>query len=397
MGPADLADPGLVVHVFVAASGPGAQENVRRLRAVWDELGARLDMPPATVGRVEVRTGAGEPLRQAVWRSEHDICCLSVALTGGTWAELAALWRDCASAAGDDLAGWALGVCLVFLAYPRTPSDQRLTSAVLAALPGTYSRARVSTSVGIAVWEVGFDREDRVERTFAALAPRELEASLDAWAWTRGDDEMAPLSRHLMHAAKIRYELRVYARGDAFRAARDRVSEQVEAMLSALRANSVPSARLELAERQAAGAGLIWAATRLREMRRTVEIARDNMREALLADDRAVACWFLSRLDDDLDYADAVRERAREVSAVADLVIRERLQCRAEDSERRWARFGVLEAAVIGTLIMMLTAVQALSYRVPVRDAAKPYIVGGLGLVAFGLAAFGFLRWRRQR
>jgi hypothetical protein len=132
-------------------------------------------------------------------------------------------------------------------------------------------------------------------------------------------------------------------------------------------------------------------------MRRTVEIARHNMRERMLADDMAVADWFLRRLDDDLGYADAVRERAREIAAVADQVIGDRLRRRAEETERRWARFGVLEAAIIGTVIMMLAAVQALGYTVPVPGWAKPVIVGGLGLIAFGLAAFGFLRTRRHR
>lgn len=32
-----------------------------------------------------------------------------------------------------------------------------------------------------------------------------------------------------------------------------------------------------------------------------------------------------------------------------------------------------------------------------VLAAAKPVIVGVLGLIAFGLAAFGFIRWRRHR
>jgi hypothetical protein len=393
MGTPDLADPGLIVHLFAAVTGPDAEEHERRLRQVWDALGAGLDLPARTIGQVEVRTASGEPLRQAVLRVEHDIRCLSVALTGGTWAELDELWRGCAGDAGD----WVLGECRLFVAYVRIPLNGRRTAAVLEALPESYAQSRLTTARGFAVWEVGFDLDDRNRRTFAVLAPRELEAKLDAWVWTRGDDRMTPLARYLMHAAKVRYELRVYAGGRDFRLARERVDEQVDTMLRMLDGDALPSARAELAERQVAAAGLIWTMTRLREMRRAVEIARHNMRGAVLPDDLALADWFLLQLDDDLAYAEAARERAREIGAITDLVIRERLQRRAEETERRWERFGVLEAAIVGTLIMMLAAVQALNYRVPVPDSVKPFIVATLGLTAFALTAFGFVKWRRSR
>src|SRR5262249_54795581 len=159
----------------------------------------------------------------------------------------------------------------------------------------------------------------------------------------------------------------------------------------------LPDARRELATRQIAEAGLIWSLTRLRELRRTAEIARHNMRERSLADDLELADWFLLRLDDDLAYAEATRERAREIGVIADQVIAERVQRRAEETARRWERFRVLETAVVGTLLMMLAAIQALGYRVPVPENVKPYIVAALGLTAFALTAFGLVRWRRNR
>ncbi|MFJ3307041.1 hypothetical protein ACIPSA_28780 [Streptomyces sp. NPDC086549] len=89
--------------------------------------------------------------------------------------------------------------------------------------------------------------------------------------------------------------------------------------------------------------------------------------------------------------------RIREIGAIADLVIGERLRRRAERSTRRWELFGVLEAAVLGTLLMMLTAIQALDCHVPVPGSVKAYIVAGLGLVAFALSAIGFVRRRKGR
>ncbi|MFG1959401.1 CATRA conflict system CASPASE/TPR repeat-associated protein [Nonomuraea sp. NPDC049028] len=396
MRPGEPAAPGLIVHVFVAAAGPEAVAGERRLRQVWDALGDRLHMPATTVGTVEVRTARGLPLRQAVLRLEHDMRCLSVALTGGSWKELDALWAGCA---GEDIGEWALGECRLFVAYGRTRRADRIVAALPQpyTTPQPYSTSRMTTRDGLALWEVGHEEDARSRRVFAVIAPRRLETRLDAWAWTAGDDRMAPFTRYLMHAAKVRYYLRVYADGASMRAARSRVDEQVDATMALLGGDGLTSARRELTERQTAAAGLIWAATRLREMRRSVEIALHNMRAQGLEDDLALTEWFLRRLDDDLAYAEAARERAREITAIADIVLAERLQLRAEKTERRWERFGVLSTAVIGSLIMMLTAVQSLNYRVPLPDSVKPFIVAALALTAFGVTAFGVVRWRRSR
>ncbi|MEW2352996.1 CATRA conflict system CASPASE/TPR repeat-associated protein [Spirillospora sp. NPDC029432] len=393
MGTGESARSGLVVHVFVARSGPAAQEHAERLDHLWSALGSRLGMTVETNGAVSVREAPEEPLRQAVLRDAHDVRCLSVALTGGTWRELAELWEGCAGELD-----WVLGECRLFVDYEHGQPTPRLTRGVLSALPGAEREYRFTRADRFALWETGLrDGDARRLRVFAVVAHVERERDLDAWLWSSGDDRMSPLARFLMHAAKVRFQLRVYAEGRVFRQARQRVDDQAARVVAALEDDGLLAAHRELMNHQVAPDGLIWTMTRLRDMVRTVEIARYNMRATPLEDDLALADWFRLRIEDDLGYADAARERAREIGAITDLVIRERLQARAETSERRWGRFGVLETAVIGTLLMMLAAVQSLDYKVPVGDAAKPYIVAALGTVAFLLTAFGFVRWRRNR
>ncbi|TDD32779.1 hypothetical protein E1287_21425 [Actinomadura sp. KC06] len=393
MGRAESGRSGLVVHVFVARSGPSAQEHAERLGGLWSALGSRLGMTVESGGAVSVREAPEGPLRQGVLRDVHDLRCLGVALTGGTWRELAELWEGCA---GD--LGWVLGECRLFVDYERGQPARGLTRSVLPALPGAEREYRFTRANRFAVWETGLrDGNARRLRVFAVIADVERERDLDAWLWSSGDERMSPLARFLMHAAKVRFQLRVYDEGRVFHEARERVDEQAARVVAALEDDRLLAAHRELMHRQAAPDGLIWTMTRLREMLRTVEIARHNMRGTPFEDDLALADWFRLRIQDDLGYADATRERAREIGAITDLVIRERLQARAEASERRWGRFGVLETAVIGTLLMMLAAVQSLGYKVPVDDAAKPYIVAALGAVAFLLTAFGFVRWRRNR
>lgn len=69
-----------------------------------------------------------------------------------------------------------------------------------------------------AVWEASepgsgqVARDDRVDRRIVVVAERHRDAELSAWTWTRGDGRPTPFTRYLLHAAKLRYELRVLGR-----------------------------------------------------------------------------------------------------------------------------------------------------------------------------------------
>lgn len=154
------------------------------------------------------------------------------------------------------------------------------------------------------------------------------------------------------------------------------------------------AASARLVEVQAGTAGLVHAATRLREMRRTVQIAAANMASALgptpaevgpLADDRELGEWFAQQLDDDALYLEAARERARDVAAVT--VVQHRLQQRQEAARQRQERFNLLQTAIIGAIVMGLTAVQALSYQLPFPGPVKPPVIATLGAIALLLAS----------
>jgi hypothetical protein len=265
------------------------------------------------------------------------------------------------------------------------------------------------------LWEALSPEDSRIERRIALVTGRSQEAALNAWAWTRGDAGLPPFGRYLLHAAKIRYELRVHAGGQDLRQLRHQADERVDGLLDLLareeKVGSVPAsnkdlvaASTQLAAVQAGSAGLVKAVTGLREMRRTVQIAAANMAAILgsdapdpqvadanhagpLADDRDLAAWFMQRLDDDTLYLEAACDRTRDVVTVTATVVQHRLEQSAEAAHRRQEQFSLLQTAIIGAVIIGLTAVQALGYQVPLPGPVKAPVIAALGAIALLLAS----------
>jgi len=268
-------------------------------------------------------------------------------------------------------------------------------------------RRATATRQGFALWEASSPEDSRRERRIAVIAAEERETAVSEWVWTRGDAVLPPFGRYLLHAAKIRYELRVHASGQEVRKLRDQADTRCNELLGLLARKDKPGsapdsedslivASTRLVAVQAGSAGLIQAATGLREMRRTVQIATANMAAALgsgaaevgpLADDRRLADWFAQQLDDDALYLEAARERIRDVAAVTATVVQDRLQRRQEDARRRQERFNLLQTAIIGAVIVGLTAVQALGYQLPLPGPVKPPVIAALGAIALLLAS----------
>jgi predicted nucleotide-binding protein len=133
-----------------------------------------------------------------------------------------------------------------------------------------------------------------------AFSDEEAHLLASVWTWSRGDTAIPPLARYLLHAAKLRAWYREWRREAAARARNAAVSP---------------------AETHH------WAAD-LRALRRASEILQHNMGlvvssdtllapEGPFADDRNLAQWFQTQLDDDLAYLAITADRA---SAVTGLV-----------------------------------------------------------------------------
>ncbi|MFG2229257.1 CATRA conflict system CASPASE/TPR repeat-associated protein [Streptomyces sp. NPDC048723] len=433
-----LTEHALVVHLFATLGGPRTEGAYSGLRSAWEACGEGLDMTDAiahtglpvalpeeagalpSAGPVAVRQAPGAGVRQALLSRRHDVLLCSVVLSPSEptdWERLDRIWE---TAIGPTDA-WAMGEVRLYTAlHPPSTAYDALTAALRAVLPGAAQDGLTQGADvpgGIRVWETAAHPDDRRVRRIAVVAPVENGPHLDAWAWSRGDPQPPPAARYLQHAAKLRYELRVHASSGTVRDLVDRVDTAVDAGLSTLAAgttgtgtghdgDSAVADRARLADVMAGARGLTRSLTRRREMARTVEIAVGNMTALrsgwgttqpaegdLFADDADVARWFRAELDHEVLYLDATRERAQDVTAaLADFQQqalqerREHMQCRKEAEQRRQSELNLLQTAWVGGVVMVLAAIQAFTYTVPVPGPVMPGVIALLGAIALLLA-----------
>ncbi len=369
------------MHVFAPVGGEHAAEMYDYLRRLWDACGDqfgmwhpmdRLSLPrqpperhrPVTAQVEEpiaARRHAGPGVFQGLLRRVHDVLCLSVMLAPPpesvpTWVDLRHRWAQVSEPVPDGL----LGVAEIYqarLADPAlahvvpTPALGAACRLLLPAQPAAedFDGHGIAAADGFAVWEAAREDNARLRRRLVVIAPHDRDPELSAWTWTRGGDAaVTPFARYLMHAAKLRYHLRVWAGGEplrAQRAATDRAAatvarltdEHSEANTSAgqdapgaalptenTALLSADEARHQVARLRAETYHLGAAIAQVRQLRRTVEIAAANLAGylpatttppesggkhtadaalGLFADDRSLADWFVQQLDDDLYYA----------------------------------------------------------------------------------------------
>ena len=366
-----LTAPGLLVHVFLAAD-QDARVGWQRLRSLWhDVTGAlRLDLP---VPRVAVPPylpqeyvapndgccllAAAERRGTSVWQAsawtDHDILGVTVMTAPSrasdcrrTWADLEYGWtRAMAGRTADEI----LAEVRIFLAVLAPPSGDDLSAAGAvsgAALGLVRASAPGSSALGwwqhwdtitldspgsgpaeALVWEIGPESRDaRMMRRLAAVAPARSERQLDHFLWTSGDGAPTPLARHLMHAARLRYQIRVFDDGKPSRLLRDELRLLVDDLCGEPSGESHPAqdgadrGRLRARLEHGHGAALALSG-RLDAMRHAVTIINENLRQALslpqadpavgpLGEDRQLAAWFAQRLDDELTWLAATTENA---------------------------------------------------------------------------------------
>ncbi len=425
-------------YVFARADGPDAPAGWTHLQALWQACRQQLQMDAAIPGLTSATlpgSGADGPAQpgliaacqrpdgrgvwQAFLRRDHDVTCLALLMapdpldttddpeadTGG-WEALQRLWDTLGPpSAPPGLLGQAL--LLLGLAPPDTPAAPaaglvELSGLVRSTVAGParprWWQQPATTRHPFTLWDASAsDRDDRAARRIVALATPAGEDDLYRWVWTSGDGELAPFARYLVHAAKLRHQLRVFDDGRAFRHIHTAVDTAVDDLLrlhlspnpATIALTQLLHARTRLAAVQTGTAGLIAVSTRLREISRTVAIAQTNMTAlathadgpdpptGLFADDHTLAAWFTDRLADEQVYLDAARDRARDIADLTAAVVGQRLADHHDTTRRHQNRMTLLQTSILGALLMALAAIQALGYqlRVVPGTAKAPLIV----------------------
>jgi hypothetical protein len=429
-----LASAELVVHVFAPAEGPGADQCYRQLRSLWEDvrLKFRLDAEvpdlgiggelPSTLDRVTSGAVAAcvgdhlDALNQVLFRKSHDVLILSAALapraaTTSTWAELRRHW-DSVATVPDTCYGMAQ-VCQGLLRVGQvTQSELRPLARSLAPLvpaartePPWHDRGCIAGD-GLAVWETGPIDDGRRERQLVVIGPPGKDVLLSAWTWSTGRAATTPLTRYLMHAAKLRYEYRVWEESRAsVKARRNEVSASAAAVLGQLRsadrglpfdAETVSKLLEPCYALEADVAHLVDMGSQIHQVKRTVEIAVANLSESaepthspgkatMFADDQKLGTWLIAQLDDDITYLNAVKEGARDVVVAAQAALERRSAALNQAEHEHRDKISLLQAVVISAAVLCLTAVQTLGYKLPLKGGVQSAAVAALSACALWL------------
>ena len=412
----------LVAHVFIAATGPEREAAYRWVVELWHRCADELniddplsprpdapppDAPPATDGLFAARSSRIDGLHQLVLQRSGDVLCLSLlrapSLNIG-WTALDAQWSAVLRPPTQGVLG-TVRIAQARLADATAALDLALLGPAVAAdsrWTGRWTDGVLRDDLRLcplAIWEVldngqsQLDRDGRADRRVVVLAPQANDAELSAWTWSRGDDALTPFTRYLLHAAKARYELRLWAAAREVTALRDETDRAIAPLLqlattaAAVGQDPDPDALLAasttLVELQARELGLVDRASRLRDLRLTVAIAAANMTThvgekqdgGLFADDTAMLAWLDRQFRNDLTYLDAATERAQVVTGLADQLVHRGMS-------RRQERVNLALTGVIGAVLLVLAAIQSFTYSVPIPKAAQPPVIAALGAFA---------------
>ncbi|MFC4055077.1 CATRA conflict system CASPASE/TPR repeat-associated protein [Actinomadura syzygii] len=346
----EVLDQQFVVHLYAPTDGPGSGAAYRALTGIWRGCRLLLHMTEPVPGTGLPHVLPGDPGAlpqdgetavaaqerpgadcQAVLRRHHDLLNLSVALAPSEahgdetwWRTLDGQWEAITAEHAPAL----LGEARLFLA--RVDAEDRIRTAA----PSLYRRLGsllpdtahdpdapdrgIPAGDGLALWETMAQPDERLVRRFVLAIAPDADPAASAWVWSRGDTAIPPLARYLLHAAKLRYQLRVWQRdGQARRlkAALDTLGDEL------VRLGAAEPVLAELLRLRRLDARFLLAD--LREMRRSVEIAAANLGRASghpapgpattrgpFADDAALAHRFLERLDDETAYLTISADRA---------------------------------------------------------------------------------------
>jgi hypothetical protein len=431
-----VTSPALMVLVVAAAHRLRDPQGAGRrwLDTLWADIaGLGLDCPIDGVGAVTLpdafepgrpfRVLAGRQgditdpvagIRQALLVQADDYVLLLAVLGSAPGRNWPSLRQDWAAATGSGRLGGPppaiLGSALVYLGLRRRPPPAPAAlDNLIPRPPGhAWDERWTETPEGFRLAEAraGAVAELDQPRQLVVLADPRREADLDRWSWSSAR-QLPPLVRYLVHAAAISDQLRVYQDGQGFRANR----HGMEQLIDTLAAEPIDTADLRrllrirqlLAREQSDASGLITTLSRLRAMGRTVQVAAANLAAALPAPgrpaagdwppgsipdrDRRLAAWLGEQLADDVVYLQATAERAAYLERLTQTCITER--------QRRYEQqITLIQASILGAIIMALTGVTALQYQIPVPSAVRAPLIcllAGIALVLPGAVT----RWAR--
>lgn len=368
-----ILDQQFVAHLVLPADGPAADAAHRGLVEIWRGCTTLLHltdpvpgtglppMPPATPdglppGGEHAVAALQHPAAhsQVILRRHHDVLLLSVALAPpeaaapvGPAPSVPWLWWRILDHQWQALVGahlpYAIGESRIYLARVDAreqvaSADPALHRALDEVLPdaargrhGQYPGVRLSAS--LALWENLPEPDERALRRFVLAVRQDADPEASGWIWSDGGSTVPPLARYLLHAAKLRYQLLVWQRDGQAR----RLRETIDLL--------VPQVRVPGADRPAKAEQLreyrrdaMLLRSGLQDMRRTAEIAADNLGRALdlagpcerggpFADDLELAHSFVERLEDEVAYLAAAASRAGIAAAPS-----RRPRCRARRS-----------------------------------------------------------------
>ncbi len=300
----------------------------------------------------------------------------------------------------------------------------------------------VATPQGFVIWEIApppassneTARAHRIDndkgarrRRIIVVAPDDRDDELSGWTWVGDHQDLPWLGRYLWHAARVHDHHQTWVEQiPGIRSTRMQADDVMRDALSFMTGRRGsdgsdgsaecprPEQRLAevsttLTDLRSGSVGLTQSAALLSEMRRTVEIAAANIAKlhevaggvpagtgGLFEADRELAAWFPQQLDDDLEYQNATERRANQVVAHLHQLLQQRLQQQQEELRDRQERFNLALTGVIGAVLMVLTAIQALQYPVDVPPMVKLGVIATLGALAL-LASLVLLRVKVQK
>ncbi|MFI5530853.1 CATRA conflict system CASPASE/TPR repeat-associated protein [Kitasatospora sp. NPDC051853] len=447
------ADHDLILHLFVGRDAlDGAAGEL--LRAWWRAcrehgmtqplLGLPLEVPEQLPGEGErpgsfralagrKRPGTAGPAQQALCYVQHDVVGVVVLLAtapGEPWTRAerdwqAAVARHGGGAAGDPAPDGVLGTAVVHrvvtdAAAPATllrEAGMRVgfTTAVGVAVPTARALQLPDAQGEFLVFSPPAESTGGRSRRLAVLAARADEGLLDSWIWSHGATEATALRptglhRYLLQSAKLHDQYLAFAdRQAGFRAHRDLVDRLTDRMVglcaeptrdgTSHRAAQFLALENALAELQQAADTLLTYRTRLERFRRQAELAAANADLAvppvagaplggLFAEDTALRGWLLRQTEHDAEDFRLVGDRADTVVRNATALVQQRLH-------QRQQQLTLLQTSVLGGVLMVLAAVQALDYRPPLPGPFHGPVIALLGALATVLPG-SVLRWARE-